>query len=186
MREIDKKICCVYEAGLEHMVVLVSTRVNKVNYVMTCGTMAEVSHEPPLLAISICPARHTHDRILERKGFTVNLLSIKQKALAKICGSCSGRDVDKFNNYNIKYTLSNEGLPFIDGCLANIGCKLIASHSHGDHTIFVGEMIEARMFGERNQRHLLFSDMGSTIPRSLVNIMRKIPVFHWLKNQIKR
>jgi flavin reductase (DIM6/NTAB) family NADH-FMN oxidoreductase RutF len=105
MRQIDRKISCVYEAGLENMVVLVSTRVDGKNYVMTCGTMAEVSHEPPLLSISICPERYTHSRILEKGSFAVNFLSIKQKTLAKACGSCSGRDVDKFRNYNVKYIL---------------------------------------------------------------------------------
>ena len=43
MKEIDKKIRCVYEAGVETMLVLVSTRVEEKNYVMTCGTMAVVS-----------------------------------------------------------------------------------------------------------------------------------------------
>jgi flavin reductase (DIM6/NTAB) family NADH-FMN oxidoreductase RutF len=183
MKEMDKKIKCIYEAGVETMLVLVSTRVEEKNYVMTCGTMAEVSHEPPMLSVSICPQRHTHDRILERKRFAVNFLSIKQKALAKACGSCSGRDVDKFKDSKIQYTLSDEGLPFIDGCLANIACKVIASHPHGDHTIIVGEMIEARVYGERNQRHLLFGDMGSSIPRPIVNIARRLPFLHRLKKQ---
>jgi flavin reductase (DIM6/NTAB) family NADH-FMN oxidoreductase RutF len=184
MKKVDKKITQIYEAGLENMVVLVSTRVNETNYVMTSGTMAEVSHEPPLLSVSICPARYTHDRILEKGSFAVNFLSIKQKALAIGCGSCSGRDVDKFKKYNIKYTLSNGDLPFIDGCLANIGCKLIASHPHGDHTIFVGEMIEARVFGERTKRHLLLSDISTGCPRFITNIARKFTLLHWLKRKL--
>lgn len=166
------------------MVVLVSTRVDETNYVMTCGTMAEVSHEPPLLSVSICPERYTHDRILERKAFSVNFLSIKQRALGIACGSSSGKKVDKFKNYNIKYTLSDSGLPFIDGCLANIGCKLIASHPHGDHTIFVGEMKEARVFGQRAARHLLLSDISTRWPRFITNITRRFRLFHWLKSEL--
>ena len=186
MKKVDKKITCIYEAGLENMVVLVSTRVNETNYVMTSGTMAEVSHQPPLLSVSICPARYTHDRILEKRAFAVNLLSIKQKALAMACGSCSGRDVDKFKKYNIHYTLSEDGFPFIHGCLANIGCRLIASHPHGDHTIFVGEMIEARVFGERTKRHLLLSDCSSRWPRWLINGARKFRLLHWAIRQFDK
>jgi flavin reductase (DIM6/NTAB) family NADH-FMN oxidoreductase RutF len=185
MRRIEKKIFHIYEAGLDNMVVLVSTRVNESNYVMSCGTMAEVSHTPPLLSISICPERYTHDHILEKGAFSVNLLSIKQKALAMICGSSSGRSVDKFTKYNIKYILSNEGLPFIDGCLANIGCKLIASHDHGDHTIFVGEMTEARVFGERTHRHLLLSDMSTRWPRFIKDIAQRFIFIHWLRRKGK-
>jgi flavin reductase (DIM6/NTAB) family NADH-FMN oxidoreductase RutF len=185
MKKIQKKIDCIYEAGLEKMLVLVSTRVNETNYVMTCGTMAEVSHKPPLLSVSICPERHTHDRILEKGKFAVNFLSIKQKVLAIGCGSCSGSKVDKFEKYNIKYTLSKEGLPFIEGCLANIGCRVVASHPHGDHTIFVGEMTEARVFGERTQRHLLSSDLSRRLPRPIANFVRGFTLVHWIKRKLK-
>lgn len=184
MKRIEKKISCIYEAGLENMVVLVSTRVDGKNYVMTCGTMAEVSHKPPLLSVSICPERYTHGRILEKRAFAVNFLSIKQKALAVGCGSCSGKDVDKFKKFNIKYTLGEEGLLFIDGCLANIGCRLIASHPHGDHTIFVGEMIEARVFGERTERHLLLSDISTKWPRFITNTARRFRLIHWIKRKL--
>ena len=101
MKKIKKKINYIYEAGLENMVALVTTSVNGKNYVMTSGTVAEVSHEPPMLLASICPERYTHDRIIERGAFCINILSIKQKNLAKLCGSSSGRDIDKFEKFKI-------------------------------------------------------------------------------------
>lgn len=181
MKKVDKKIKCIYEAGLENMVVLVTTRLNGKNYVMTSGTVAEVSHEPPMLAVSICPERHTHDRIIERGAFAINLLSLKQKNLARKCGSCSGKKVDKFEKFQISYRLSEGDLPFIQGCFANIGCKLVAAHRHGDHTIFVGEMLEAEVYGERSQRHLLLSDMTRRFPAPVYAFMSKIPIFHLIK-----
>ena len=183
MKLIENKIKYVYETGLDNMVVLISTRVNGKNYVMASGTTAEVSHKPPLLLTSISPFRYTHNQIFERKAFAVNILTIKQKNLAKACGSSSGRNIDKFEKYNIKYTLSKGDLPFIDGCFANIGCKVIATHKNGDHTTFVGEMIEARVFGERTTRHLLLSDM-TRLPSFLYCIMRKIPIYFWLRKII--
>ncbi len=185
MIKIDKKIRCVYEAGLENMIVLVTTSVNGKNYVMTSSTTAEVSHEPPMLAVSISPERHTHDRIMEKGAFTINLLSIKQKALARACGSCSGRNVDKFEKFKIPYKLSEGDLPFVQGCLANIGCRLVAAHRHGDHTICVGEMFEAEVYGERIHRHLLLSDMTTRLPRLIYATASKIPVLHWIRRLIK-
>ena len=182
MKKVTKEIRCVYEAGLENMVVLVSTRLDGKNYVMTSGTVAEVSHKPPMLCVSICPERHTHDVILKRGAFVINLLSVKQKPLARACGSCSGRKVDKFEKYKIPYTISKGDLPFIQGCLANIGCRLVGSHLYGDHTICVGEMFEAEVYGVRTSRHLLLSDMTGKIPKSAYLLAKRIPFLHNIKN----
>lgn len=166
------------------MVVLVTTRAEGKNFVMTSSTSAEVSHEPPILVTSICPERHTHDKIIKRGSFAINLLSIKQKALAMACGSCSGRNVNKFEKFKIPFKLSEGDLPFIQGCLANIGCQLIATYRHGDHTIFVGKMFEADVYGERTVRHLLFSDITTRLPGGIGNFVKKFPIFHLMKRLI--
>ena len=185
MRKIDKPIKHIYECGIDNMITLITTRVDNKNFVMTSSTVAEVSLSPPILLVSISPERYTHDKIIKREAFAVNVLSIKQKTLAKICGSCSGRDVNKFKKYKIPYHISKGGLPFIEGCFANIGCKLIATHRYGDHTIFVGEMFEAEVYGERTTRHLLLSDMKHPLPTWLYNFLRKFPILHKLKRTLK-
>lgn len=185
MKKVEKKIRHIYEAGIENMVVLVTTRVDGKNYAMTCSTAAEVSHEPPMLVVSICPERHTHDQVMQRQAFVVNILSVKQKSLAKACGSCSGRDTDKLEKFKIPYKLSKEGLPFIQGCLANIGCRLVASYRHGDHTVCIGEMVEADVYAERTQRHLLLNDM-TRLPTPIYALARKIPFLHWIKRRIQK
>lgn len=190
MKLVNKKIKHIYEAGIDNMVVLVSTRVNDKNYVMTSSTAAEVSHDPPILAVSICPERYTHGRIMERQAFAINVLSVKQKNLAKACGGCSGRDVDKFDKFQIKFKVSDGGLPFIENCLANIGCRLIATHPHGDHTIFVGEMFEARVYGQREVRHLLLSDVNTPIPPGmplcLYYFLKRFSIVYKIKNIFER
>ncbi|NWF52992.1 MAG: flavin reductase, partial [Nitrospirae bacterium] len=62
MKKVEKKIKFIYQAGLENMVVLVTTRFDGNNYVMTSSTVEEVSHEPPMISVSICPERYTHNR----------------------------------------------------------------------------------------------------------------------------
>lgn len=185
MRRVERKIRHIYEAGIDNMIALITTRVDGRNYAMTSSTVAEVSHEPPILTVSICPQRYTHSRVIKRGAFAVNLLSTRQKRLAKLCGSCSGQNVDKFEKFKIPYKLSEQGLPFIQGCLANIGCQLVATHPYGDHTICVGEMLEAEVYEERTQRHLLLSDM-TKFPTGIYILARKIPLLHWMKRLIKK
>ena len=114
MKLVSRQISHIYEAGIDNMVVLVSIRLHDTNYVMTSSSCAEVSHDPPLLLVSICPDRNTHDKILQRGAFVTNILHIKQKKLAQFCGSCSRRDVDKFKHLSIPYNESKSSLPFID------------------------------------------------------------------------
>lgn len=190
MKLVDKKIKHIYEAGINNMVTLVSTRVNGRNFVMTSSTVTEVSHDPPILAVSICPERYTYGRILERGAFVVNILSIKQKSLAKACGTCSGRNISKFENFRINFTLNDDGLPFIENCLANIACKLIATHRYGDHSIFVGEMYEARVYGEREVRHLLLSDVKTWIPpgmpQALYYFIKRFSIVYKIRDLTRR
>lgn len=172
----------IYEAGIDNMVVLISTSLDGKNYVMTSGTVAEVSHTPPLLLVSICPQRYTHDIIRKSRVFAVNVLSKKQKMLAVNCGSRSGRDIDKFKEFNLKYSLGECKVPLINGCLANIECRVVAEYPHGDHTIFVGEMVDAAVVGNRKYLPLLISDVNTVGPRFLWKVVRKIPGIFILKN----
>lgn len=190
MKLVPGQISHIYEAGIDNMVVLVSTRFNDKNYVMTSSTCAEVSHDPPLLLVSICPDRNTHDKILQRRAFVINILSLKQKKLAQSCGSCSSRDVDKFNYLKIPFTTSYDNLPFIDGCLANLGCHLVSAEQFGDHTIFVGQMYVSRVYGNRHIRHLLLSDVKSPgpsfIPRNFYFFFKRLPLIHTLYSKFKK
>ena len=44
---------------------------------------------------------------------------------------------------NTPYHLGQTGAPLIDGCISHVECRTWATYDGGDHTIFVGEVIEA-------------------------------------------
>lgn len=109
-------------------------------YGMTVSSFASLSLNPPLVLICIDKALPTHDALQEAQHFAINILSKQQEHLSRRFAT---RELDKFQG--VAYTLGQLSAPLLDGTLAVIECRLHASYPGGDHTIFVGEVIDAQV-----------------------------------------
>jgi flavin reductase (DIM6/NTAB) family NADH-FMN oxidoreductase RutF len=110
--------------------------------IITLGMYTPISHDPPMLAISVSPKRHSHKLINETKEFTVNVPTQELLKQTKFCGSTSGRNHNKFKETGLtpiaaRYVKS----PLIEECIANLECKVVASFEFGDHTLYIGEVL---------------------------------------------
>jgi flavin reductase (DIM6/NTAB) family NADH-FMN oxidoreductase RutF len=102
------------------------------------------SRDPMLVAISVGLSRYSHALIQETGEFVVNLptLDIIEETLA--CGRISGKTNDKFAETGLTPLPAKKvKAPIIKECLAHLECKLHSQFATGDHTVFVGEVIEA-------------------------------------------
>jgi len=110
--------------------------------VMPATWCVPVSHYPTMVAVSISPDRYTHCMVKKSKEFGVNLLAEDQVGLSRFSGSCSGKDTEKFKLEDFK-TFYGEKIkaPLIGGCLACLECKLADDFKTGDHTVFVGNVM---------------------------------------------
>ena len=108
---------------------------------MTAAWVVRASFKPPLLAVSIGKARYSHELIKESGVFAVNILSDRQIAEGKHFGFKSGRKTDKFSG--IEYSTCKTGSPILTGIAGYLDCKVISLCDAGDHTIFVGEVLDA-------------------------------------------
>src|SRR6266568_5891515 len=61
-----------------------------------------VSHEPPIIAISVAPTRHSHDLLLETSEFVLNVVGQSFLKAVETCGNCSGKSADKFAMATLK------------------------------------------------------------------------------------
>lgn len=111
---------------------------------LTVSSFASLSLNPPLVLICIDHAASSHDMIAAAGKFAVNILAEDQEYLSRRFAMHDGA---KFVPHS--YTLSENGLPLLEGVLAQIECRLHSALPGGDHTIFVGEVIAARVFGGR-------------------------------------
>jgi flavin reductase (DIM6/NTAB) family NADH-FMN oxidoreductase RutF len=76
------------------------------------------------------------------KEFVLNYPSEDQAEGAWICGTRSGRDVDKIKLAGFKLVDSKVvKVPTIEGATVAFECKVLDQFETGDHTVFVGKVV---------------------------------------------
>ena len=118
----------------------------------------------PIFTVLVRKSRYTYDLIEKSDNFTVSIpLSVDLKNALAICGSKSGRDIDKFKVCNLTLEKSKMvNTPIIGDCELHYECKIIfkqemnpemlskeiveSSYKTGDyHTLYYGEIVETYM-----------------------------------------
>ena len=122
--------------------VLVSCRdANGKNNALAVAYCGNCSYDPPMVMVGIVPSRYSYNIIKETGVFVVNLVTKEQQAMFDYLGSHSGRDEDKFSEFNIKV---KEGIkvnaPLLADCPVNIECKVVDSIMTGSHEMFIGKV----------------------------------------------
>jgi flavin reductase (DIM6/NTAB) family NADH-FMN oxidoreductase RutF len=144
----------VIESAVGLVIVAAGARRNA----MTVSFFSEVAHHPTALWVGISPATLTHSLLQETGRFSLVVLTEKQKQIANLCGSVSGRETDKCATLDLH--ASPSGFLFLNGALASTGCEIRHSETTGDHTIFVADIIEAELDSATlDRRQLLLSDL---------------------------
>ena len=109
-------------------------------YGMTVSSFASLSLNPPLVLICIDKSVPSHDMIRDSGRFVVNILEERQEHLSRRFAATAN---DKFKG--VAWHSGQLGLPVLDNTLAAIECRLRDALDGGDHTIFVGEVVDAEV-----------------------------------------
>ncbi len=114
---------------------------NEANLI-TLAYIGKVCLNPPIIAISIQPIRHSYKLIESYREFVINYPSIDQLKNTDYCGTRSGRDEDKWKNLNLtKEEASIVKVPMIKEFPLNMECKVIKSIKLGSHVCYFGEVV---------------------------------------------
>jgi flavin reductase (DIM6/NTAB) family NADH-FMN oxidoreductase RutF len=112
--------------------------------IITIGWSTPVSHRPPLVAISVGTQRYSCRLMDETPEFVINVPSAELLRSVWICGTKSGRDVDKFEEAGLTRTPAEEvSVPLIAECMGWLECRIRERVELGDHVLFVGEVLRA-------------------------------------------
>ena len=130
----------ILERIVNGVAVVTSKRKNDING-LSVAWMTQVSYSPPLVMVCVGKEKYTHELIDDSGVFAINILSERQRDVAKLFGRQSGRTSNKFND--IDYDLKKSGAPILKDCLAYVDCTVHKSIDVGDTTLFVGEILEA-------------------------------------------
>ena len=120
--------------------------------IMACEWTFHVSYSPGLIAVSIHRPDATHENIKKTKEFGVNLGASDQNALSSIAGGSHGQDVDKIGalkELGYKFFKAKKiDVMMVEGAAMNAECKLYKQIKLGDHTTFVGEVVNLYPVGK--------------------------------------
>jgi len=125
--------------------VVLATVSGEKDNIITLAMCHVFSFHPPLLGIGVAPKRFSHGLLKASKDFAVNIPSKGLLRAVEICGSKSGRRVDKFQASGLTREKADKiSAPLIAECPVNIECFKVNEVEAGDHTWFVGEIVSAR------------------------------------------
>lgn len=113
-----------------------------------------LSFKPPLYGVAISPKRFSYELILEAKEFAINFLPIESVRLIAAVGRTSGRELNKFERFQIAIEKPVKiSAPILKDAYAAYECKLVAHHTYGDHEWFVGEVVATHYLKEAFDEH---------------------------------
>ncbi len=122
----------------------------------TVNWLSQASFEPPLVMVGVKRDSGLHSLILESGVFAVNVLGYDQKDIASAFFKPTNVEGDKINGY--KFELGETGSPLLVDLPAFFECRVVDKVERGDHTIFVGQVVNA---GVRNEtKPLVMWDTG--------------------------
>jgi flavin reductase (DIM6/NTAB) family NADH-FMN oxidoreductase RutF len=130
----------ILERIVNGVAVVTSKRKNDING-LSVAWMTQVSYSPPLVMACVGKEKYTHELIDDSGVFAINILSERQRDVAKLFGLQSGRASNKFSE--VGYDFKKSGAPILKDCLAYVDCTVHKSIDVGDTTLFVGEILEA-------------------------------------------
>jgi len=113
---------------------------------VTLGWTMIASYQPPMMAIAVAKTHYSTKTIRHSKCFTIAFPSAQMADAALFFGSRSGRDTDKFAEFDCK-TLPAEKIDsvLLADAVANFECTLESQTSVGDHIIFVGRVVASHI-----------------------------------------
>lgn len=133
-------------ACLTHGTYIIGVHTQEKDNLMTAAWIAQAAGRPPMISVAVGKKHYTVELIQKARNFSVSVLTKRQKEIAKICGSQSGRTSDKLAQVPVKYT--EDQLPVVMGSAAYLECVLRAEYDAGDHILLVGEVVGGKQFSE--------------------------------------
>lgn len=114
--------------------------------IITLAWVGVACSDPPIIAVSIRPDRHSYSLIKNSQQFVVNVPDLSLVKTTDYCGNVSGKNVDKFKETGLSPLPSEKVIPpLISECPINIECTVKQVIPLGTHDLFLGEVIAAHV-----------------------------------------
>jgi flavin reductase (DIM6/NTAB) family NADH-FMN oxidoreductase RutF len=106
---------------------------------LTANSFTSVSMDPPLVLVCVDHKANVIHHFRAAKHFAVNVLAAGQQELSN---RFAEKGQDRFEG--VEWRPGVEGVPLLEGTIAQFECEVASAIDAGDHTMFLGRVLEAR------------------------------------------
>ena len=153
--KLDKTLALLADPGL----LLASTKRSGESNVMTIGWgVAGIIWGKPLFAVLVRPSRYTYEFIEDSGEFTVDVPTEEMRRWVAMCGSRSGRHLDKFGTYGMSTSAGQTvSAVTIDACPMVYECKVV--HHNDVIPANLAPEIESSSYGGSNYHRVYYGEI---------------------------
>ena len=112
---------------------------------MLASWFQQASFEPLLVTVAVKRGRPIRELMESSGRFALNLLAENPKEMFRVYARGFGPDEDAFADVACRRSAHGVRL---DEALAYLGCRIVQRVATGDHDLYVGQVEEARQYGD--------------------------------------
>lgn len=126
-------------AHMTYGIYVLTTRFRESINGMIASWVSQVSYDPPLIMVAIHPHRYSHGLVAQSGCFALHVLAKNQKdLLARFKGP-----VPEAKFEALAWSDGLTGCPILADCIGCLECRVVQRLSPGNHTLFLGEVVQA-------------------------------------------
>ena len=115
---------------------------------MTLNWATQVSREPVRLGIAVQKEAYTHELLMESENYSLNLLHRDDRGLVRKFVKPVAVDRETMTLNGIGFREGLLSTPILTSALAYLECRIEDRVDTGDHTFFVGDVVNAAFQNE--------------------------------------
>jgi flavin reductase (DIM6/NTAB) family NADH-FMN oxidoreductase RutF len=137
--KLRRRVMWTFPSGLY----VIGSRDGERRNAMTANWVTQISSDPKLVAVSVEKEAFTHELIAAGGVFTVNVIDREDRAIVR--KFTKPVEVDEANHTlnELPFHDGRTGAPVLDQALGFVECEVRQQVDAGDHTLFVGEVVDA-------------------------------------------
>lgn len=121
---------------------IVTSRAGERRNGMTINYVTQLSFEPKLVGIGVYNGAFTHELITEGRVFALNLVDREDRAIVRKFTRPVEVDAVARTLNGFAYHDGRTGSPVLDQAVGYVDCELRSAVPTGDHTFFIGEVVD--------------------------------------------
>jgi flavin reductase (DIM6/NTAB) family NADH-FMN oxidoreductase RutF len=125
---------------------------------MTINWVTQLSFDPKWIGVGIEQLAVTHELVEAGRCFSISMIDREDRALVRKFTKPVDVDLDARTLNGIPYVERVTGAPILEQAVAYLDCRVHDRFTAGNHTFFVGEVVDAAFLKDENTPVLRMED----------------------------